>query len=203
LPDEQTLQTVLDEATYNRLAEQCKKLSFPIGNAMNLKPGMLLNSLTIMQMQQFGFTPQGLDAYYLSKAAEAGKETGFLETVEQQIDMLTGMGEGYENEYARYMLDDWDKMEESIPELIETMKSGTFDLLLPDILSMKEQFPSVYKTMLSGRNHAWIPQLEAYFTAQTPAFIIVGLAHLPGEDGLLELLKNKDYDVKQLSKDAL
>jgi uncharacterized protein YbaP (TraB family) len=198
LPGNQTLQTILDKNTYERLGILCKKLSLPIEQLQKLKPAMLLNTLTVLQLQQIGFTPQGVDAYYLSKAKETKKETGFLETVEQQITFLTDIGAGYENEYVQYSLDDFDKMEKDIPILISSWKKGVFDELLSDMLQGKEKFPTAYKALFTDRNNDWIPKIENYLRGDKTAFVIVGLAHLHTSDGLLELLKNKGYKIKQV-----
>jgi uncharacterized protein YbaP (TraB family) len=199
LPGDQTLRSILDKDTYEQLKAACEKFSLPMEQLQKLKPIMLLNTLLMLQLQQIGFTPQGVDTYYLSKAKDAKKETGFLETVEQQITMLTELGTGYENEYVQYSLDDFDKMEKDIPILISSWRKGVFDELLPDILQGKEKFPTAYKSLFTDRNNNWIPKIENYLRGDKVAFIIVGLAHLHGSDGLLELLKNKGYKVKQVA----
>jgi uncharacterized protein YbaP (TraB family) len=198
LPGDQTLQSILDTNTYAQLKALCKKFSLPIEKLQKIKPVMLLNNLLMLQMQQFGFTPQGVDNYYFSKAKEAGKETEFLETVEQQITILTDMGTGYENEYVQYSLGDFDKMDKEIPLLIASWRKGVFDELLPDMLLSKEKFPTGYRAMFTDRNNNWLPQIENYLSGDKVTFVIVGLAHLHGADGLLELLKNKGYEIKQV-----
>ena len=198
LPGNQTLQSILDKDTYEQLKTLCEKFSLPMEQLQKIKPVMLLNNLLLLQLQQFGFTPQGVDNYYFSKAKETGKETGFLETVEQQIAMLTGLGTGYENEYVQYSLEDFDKMDKEIPLLIASWKKGVFDELLPDMLLSKEKFPTGYHAMFTDRNNNWIPKIENYLAGDNITFVIVGLAHLHGPDGLLELLKNKGYGIKQI-----
>ncbi|MDR0581810.1 MAG: TraB/GumN family protein [Prevotellaceae bacterium] len=198
LPGDQTLQSILDKSTYEQLEAVCTKLSLPIEKLQKIKPAMLLNSLLALQIQQLGFTVQGVDVYYFSKAKEAGKETGFLETLDRQIAILTGLGEGYENEYVQYSLEELKKTEEDMPILISSWRKGVFDELLPDMLLSKEKFPTGYHALFTDRNNDWIPKIENYLLGDKVAFVIVGLAHLHGSDGLLELLKNKGYEVKQV-----
>jgi uncharacterized protein YbaP (TraB family) len=61
----------------------------------------------------------------------------------------------------------------------------------------KEKFPTAYKSLFTDRNNDWIPKIENYLRGDKVAFVIVGLAHFYGADGLLELLKNKGYKIKQ------
>ncbi|MDR0694776.1 MAG: TraB/GumN family protein, partial [Prevotellaceae bacterium] len=190
LPGDRTLQSILDTNTYEQLKALCEKFSLPMEKLQKIKPVMLLNTLLVQQLQQFGLTSQGVDAYYLAQAKEAGKETGFLETADQQIAMLTGIGEGYENEYVQYSLEDFDKMEKEIPILISSWKKGVFDELLPDILRVKEKFPTAYNALFTERNNDWLPKIENYLSGDKVTLVIVGLAHLHGSDGLLDILKN-------------
>ncbi|MDR2358607.1 MAG: TraB/GumN family protein [Prevotellaceae bacterium] len=198
LPGDQTLQSLLDTNTYAQLKALCEKFSLPIEKLQKIKPVMLLNTLLVQQLQQLGLTSQGVDAYYLAQAKKAGKETGFLETADQQIAMLTGMGAGYENEYVQYSLEDFNEMEKEISILIASWKKGVFDELLPDMLRGKEKFPTAYNALFTERNNDWLPKIENYLLSGKVTFAIVGLAHLHGSDGLLELLKNKGYEIKQV-----
>jgi len=51
---------------------------------------------------------------------------------------------------------------------------------------------------LRQRNLKWMPQIEAMLRDSDREFVLVGAAHLVGEDGLLEMLQARGYDVSQL-----
>jgi uncharacterized protein YbaP (TraB family) len=63
---------------------------------------------------------------------------------------------------------------------------------------MKRQYPSVYKAMFTDRNYKWLPKIKKYIEDDNTEFIIVGSAHLWGDDGLLNLLKKAGYKIGQL-----
>ena len=50
--------------------------------------------------------------------------------------------------------------------------------------------------LLHDRNLAWLPRLETTFAKPGEHFIAVGAAHLPGEDGLVALLRGRGYEVR-------
>ena len=50
---------------------------------------------------------------------------------------------------------------------------------------------------LDERNSRWIPVIESLVKTKS-TFIAVGAAHLGGETGVLQLLKNRGYTLKQL-----
>jgi uncharacterized protein YbaP (TraB family) len=198
LAGDASLQTLLNEETYKLLEAKCGEFSIPMASVMKLKPGMLVNLLDAMKLQQLGFTPQGVDVYYLSKAKEKNATLDFLETIDFQINLLVNMGAGYENEFVLYSLENSDNLEKDINTLIPEWKNGTSKEVDTQTQEMKAKFPSVYKSMLTDRNNNWLPQIETYLNDAKVAFVIVGLAHLHGEDGLLAQLHTKGYAVKQV-----
>jgi len=200
LPAGTTLATLLDSETYGILKAKCEEYGLPLdfGDVNRLKPSMIITVLTMLDMQKNGFVEQGVDAYYLEKAKEARKPVGFLETVQAQIDMLVTMGDGYENDFIRYSLADMDSTEKDIDPIVSEWKTGGAKHTEKSLLEMREQWPVIYKTLNTDRNTAWLPKINGYLAAGgPPVFIIVGLAHLHGPDGLLRRLEKSGCSVER------
>ncbi|WP_225000081.1 TraB/GumN family protein [Cesiribacter sp. SM1] len=53
------------------------------------------------------------------------------------------------------------------------------------------------KILLQDRNRRWMPTVET-LARNKPTFFAVGAAHLPGEDGLISLLRRRGYTVEPL-----
>jgi uncharacterized protein YbaP (TraB family) len=198
LPGGETLQTILDENTYNALKAKCEEFSLPIAGMAKFKPALVVNILTVLRIQQFGFIQQGVDLYYFTKARDNAKEILFLETAEFQLDLLAGMGSGYENEFVLYSLKDLDTMEEAMLTLITGWRNGDAAVIESILAEMREKFPTVYKEMIGDRNQAWMPFIESYFTTEAVEFVIVGSAHIYGSDGLLKGLEDRGYLIKRI-----
>jgi uncharacterized protein YbaP (TraB family) len=199
LGEDKTLQSILDEDVYEGLKTEIEKLGLPMDEFARLKPSMAINILTFVWIQQFGFVEQGIDAHYLAKANEAGKATGFLETLESQIDLLVHIGDGCENDYVRYSLEDLAETEAGITAIVAEWRAGDAALTTAELTDMKESWPLLYRSMIADRNAAWMPRLEEYLGTEPVEFVVVGLAHLHGPDGLLQTLANKGYTVEQLA----
>jgi len=197
LPDDKTLVSVLDPPTYELLKVKSAAAGIPIENLARLKPAMVVNILSIMEMQSFGFVQMGIDSHYLEKAQQTGKPLGFLETVEAQIDMLVGMGDGYENDFVRYSLNDMENSEKEITAIVAEWRKGKARSTEAAISEMRETWPVLYKTMLTDRNAAWMPRIEEYLAAGQNVFIIAGLAHMHGPDGLLRMLELSGCTIEQ------
>ena len=59
-------------------------------------------------------------------------------------------------------------------------------------------YPDLYERLNSARNRAWMPVIEELLVGPRDAMVIVGAMHLVGEDGIVEMLRQKGYTVTQL-----
>jgi uncharacterized protein YbaP (TraB family) len=196
LPGNKTLRSILDSETYELLAAAFREYGQRLDSYIRFKPSMVVNVLTVLQMQKMGFMQEGVDFYYLEKAKNENKPVGYLESIETQIDLIVTMGEGYENEYVRYSLNDMESTETEFLSLLDEWKNGGSSTTEEALLEMRDEWPQIYKTVITDRNSAWMPQIEQYLSSGTVSFIIVGLAHIHGPDGLLQQLKNAGYTVE-------
>lgn len=200
--DGRTLQSVLDEETYAALVAYTDEAGLPMAMIQNFKPGLLLSTLSVIEFQSMGFSPQGVDAYYNTRAMDDDKPRGELETIDQQIDMLAAMGEGYESEFVMYSLRDLETAGEALEDMLSAWRLGD-EAQLEDqfITPMLEEAPELYDSLLVERNSNWMPQIEAMFEEPGTEFVLVGAAHLIGEHGLLAMLSASGYEVSRVSAD--
>ncbi len=61
-----------------------------------------------------------------------------------------------------------------------------------------EGYPDLYEKLISGRNRNWMPAIEGLLAGPRDAMVVVGAMHLVGEDGIIEMLRQKGYTVTQL-----
>jgi len=196
LPGNRTLRSVLDSRTYELLGAAFREYGYRLDEFIRFKPSMVVNVLTLLQMQKMGFVQEGVDFYYLAKARNENKPVGYLESIETQIDLIVTMGEGYENEYVMYSLNDMESTETEFLPLLDEWKHGGSSETEKALSEMRDEWPQIYKTVITDRNSAWMPQIEQYLASGNVAFVIVGLAHIHGPDGLLQQLRNAGYTVE-------
>ena len=197
LPGGKTLESVLDSKTFAMLKAKCEGVGVPIESVAGIKPSMVITMLSVLEMEGSGFAEQGIDMYCLEKAKKAEMPIGFLETVEAQIDMLVTMGDGYENDFVKYSLYDMNNTGNDLASIVSEWRTGSAANTEETIKEMKNQWPVLYQDLLVNRNKAWLPRLEEYLTGGKTVFVVVGLAHLHGPDGLLRRLKDSGCTVEQ------
>lgn len=199
--DGRTLRTVLNEEAYQALTQFVQDANVPIPLAMmqTFKPGFLMSTLSVLEFQKMGFTPQGVDAYFFTRAMGDGKERGQLESLDEQIAMLAAMGEGKESEYILFSLKDFSELENSIERIISAWRAGNMEALEDEFINdMRQASEELYESLLVRRNNAWLPIIENMFNEDGVEYVLAGVAHMVGEHGLLALLQDRGYTIEQL-----
>jgi uncharacterized protein YbaP (TraB family) len=185
--------------TEQALVKFAASRGFPIELLMRFKPGMLSMSLTIMEMQRLGLAGAGVDAHFNKLAVTDDKSRGQLETAEQQLSFIAQMGNQQPDKFITFTLNQI----EELPVLLSSMKaswrSGDLDAIDRLIGSeMKTEFPRIYDLLIVQRNNAWIPQIEEFIKTTEVEFVLVGVGHLSGPNGLLQQLTQRGYRIDQV-----
>ena len=67
-----------------------------------------------------------------------------------------------------------------------------------EVRSMQADWPLFFDRMLRARNYAWMPRFEAAKTAEENTFVLMGMSHLVGEEGVLSLLRDRGHAVERV-----
>ncbi len=201
LPQGQTLKSILNAKTYSRLTQFLEQRGIPITGFDSFKPAMVIMTLTLTELQKIGISPtSGVEIYFSAEARKHKKALSSLETADEQLAVLTKMGEGYENAFIEGSLDDFENLEAEFEVLITAWKNGD-DKKIDEKMTqtMKGRFPDMYNTLLVQRNFNWITQIKTLITTPEKEFILVGAAHLAGADSVQNLLRAQGYKVERLT----
>ena len=197
--DDESLSSILSDEAYAALSAYTATAGLPIAMLNKFKPGLLISTLQILVFQSMGFTPQGVDAFFHTQAVGDGKAEGQLETVQEQIGSIAAMGEGNESEFILLSLKDLAETGDVMEDMIGAWRSGDAEGLSELFVEeMKVEAPALYDTLLLQRNLKWVPQIDSMLQDADTEFVLVGAAHLVGENGLLDLLSQKGYEINQL-----
>lgn len=195
--DGSTLKDHLKPETYATLKEYLKPLGIPVITFEDFKPSLVSLMLTMMELQKLGIAGIGVDKYYNSKATQDYKSLGKLETIEEQINFLTKMGDGDPDEYILYTLNEIEELSETFTSLKDAWRNGDTDKLAEIAITPLNQFPDIYEMLIVKRNNAWVPQIEAMLKTKEVEMILVGALHLAGKDSVLKQLESRGYTVEQ------
>jgi len=61
-------------------------------------------------------------------------------------------------------------------------------------------YQKLYQTLIVDRNNKWVKDIEGYLNGLGNTMVVVGAAHLVGDNGLVNLLRKLGYKVVKLQK---
>ena len=170
----------------------------------NLKPSAISTQLQAMQSIKYfpNFNANDLiDVKVQERANEAGRPSAGLESIQEQIDLLfngslTDQAKGLletcrQDEFFQsqsvalcdaYMAQDLDKLKSVMTEATQGGDSET---------------EADLDALIYNRNRMWAEKLKVMMPERA-CLVCVGAGHLPGEQGLLQLLRQAGYTVEPM-----
>ena len=200
--DGSTIKDAISEETWLQLEKRLQQLNISYDDIKSYKPGILVLTLTAMQVMQMGFNPElGIDAYFLDKASSAAsaKKIIELETLQQQIGLFLNIPDG--DLLLKESLYSLEESEAMMADMVSYWKAGDESkmnqLLFEDVLNENPAFSAIYDSLIYERNNQMLLKIDDMLKQQGRYFVVVGSGHLIGEKGIVNLLKAKGYNVKR------
>jgi uncharacterized protein YbaP (TraB family) len=154
-------------------------------------------SLEMLSLQAVGLQPEsGLDLHYAGLARSEQRTIRWLESPDQQLELLSGMPDAQARQLLQSTLESLDAPGQRPEDLIMQWRRGDVAAVGAAVADMQREFPALYQRILAQRNVRWIPQLRRAFAGAESVLVVVGSAHLVGPDGLPELLRQAGYEVQ-------
>jgi uncharacterized protein YbaP (TraB family) len=197
-PAEQNLFDNIAGDTRKQLEKKMSALGLPLEAFSQFKPWFVALTLTTLELQRLGYNPQyGIDVYFFGKAQSGGKEIGFLEPPEYQIDLLGNMANKDQNDFLKQTLADLELIGELAGDLVDSWKSGNADKLHALLHKSFKDYPNLNDRLLIQRNLKWVSEVEQAIRQNKNVLFVVGAGHLVGPESVVELLRKNGYKVKQ------
>lgn len=187
----------LSKETYYALSKYLKSKNMPL-SILNMKPGFILSTISIRLYSEAGFNVSGVDAFIEHQAKKRNKDRIYLETLKDQIEFISNLGIGNEESFIKYTLSEIDKSSVQIPLVHKAWKNGNTQVLEEYMNEFKTLFPRAYNLMITKRNNKWIGKIEKMFDSRDIEYVLVGFAHLAGEDSILKKLKALGYEIQRV-----
>lgn len=152
-----------------------------------------------IEFQRLGISADGADTVYYRRAVTDGKQIQGLESLQEHIKFIVDLGKGNEEQYLKQTLEDIKETESMMRDMVAAWKKGNVTALEQLVITeMQQDYPRVYQALLVDRNQHWLPQIEQMLLTPETEIVLVGAAHLIGQEGILNMLKNQGYEIEQL-----
>jgi uncharacterized protein YbaP (TraB family) len=183
-------------------ADSLQKMALTPQTLQVFEPWFVGLMVTITELTKQGLDPKlGLDAHLAAKAGKASKPTAGFETGAEQIAFLDGMGREEQVQFLDEALTESEEGREEMRKLHHAWRSGDADTLWNEMaLEMRQRYPQLYRRINVERNDAWLPEIEQRLKSggRDDTLVVVGALHLLGEDGVVEKLRAKGYEVARI-----
>lgn len=205
----------LSDDTYDNLIKFLKEKEMYKAEYESYKPVFFTSLLAIRGSLDAELSPYtGIDKYFVNKAKADKKEILEVESEEFQMDLLYGFPDRLYDIELRAIVNNYNLFVTGIKQLYEAWKKGDVDeitsLAIADyeINPEAEEYNEGEKALLTdynykvldSRNLGMTDKLEEYYNSNYNTFYMVGTAHLVGENGIVSLLTQRGYTVKQINK---
>ena len=212
LPEGKTLKDCLSQDEYTRLN---KWLMSTMGNDLNantpmiqqmarMTPMTMLQNLQILLYAKHGIgridpTVQ-LDNYFQEQAKHNNEPIGGLETLKFQADLLfKSMPLERQTKLLMCLIDNEEFNVQMLREMTNAYNAQDLDALKKAMDTKLnndcDDSPDEMAALIDNRNADWIVKMKTIMSAKSTLFA-VGAGHLPGEKGVLQLLREAGYTVE-------
>lgn len=183
----------LDAAAYNSTR--------PFGLAMLLQQ---------QAYEELGFTAElGIDYHFLKQAKERTMPVKELEGTEEQLDVIRALSPEVEEMFLLATVMSLETMGQQMETLFTRWESGDvkgMSAYLPESSALTRALvrmigaDTFYEALIGSRNDRMTDRLEEYLADGRTHFVVMGCLHVIGERGVAGQLKQRGYEVEQLSR---
>ncbi len=199
-PEGRSLQDELSPATWAELERRLESSGLPPVLMQSLKPGLVVTTLSTMEMMKLGLNPeQGVDRFFLERA-RGTKPIIELETVDRQLDVVLDTPQP--DLLVKQTLVQLEDLESIMNQLVDNWKRGDSPglakLVIEDELKKYPEFRDLHRRMFDDRNRDMTTKILDMQSRGGTYFVVVGAGHLVGEQGIVAMLSRRGQSPRQL-----
>ncbi|MEM8498776.1 MAG: TraB/GumN family protein [Pseudomonadota bacterium] len=203
--DSSTLAQTLSADTLASARSVLQSRGLTLDNYQSLKPWLFEQTLINQEMLLYGFDPEsGIDSYFDQKARAQGKTILQLETLEQQLTLLSETALPIQEASLRYTLEALKErvVQQQLNDLVVDWMQGDVDELYDYMMEPLQDYPELapfLAALFDERNEAMSQKIERWMDEGGDYFVVVGAGHLGGANGVVNLLRSRGYTLQQLT----
>lgn len=195
MEDGTTLKDLLNEDEYNTVKTFFKdSLNLPLVMVKKIQPAFLAAMVTERTLNDNSGMP-ALDFWLHEQAKEQNKEVIALETLNEQIAAFSSID--YQSQ-ADMLLEEVSNSDSrnKTKALLDAYINGDLEELKRLSEEQSEDGENFEEVFIVKRNQNMAQRAQEIIKRGKSLFIAVGAAHLPGENGLIEIFKGMGYTVE-------
>jgi len=181
-------------------------IGLPVEYAEVMRPELLAMTLAMMEVGRQGYDPGlGLDIHLAQRAKQDGKRIVELESIAGQLALLGSFSPELQEAMLRSAVDDImsGSLSADIRDLVSSWRVGDEKHLWELVNKEMEELPAVQaqelrEQLYDARNREMTDKIAVMLAGSEPTLVAVGVGHLLGDTGIVELLRKRGYTVRRL-----
>ncbi|MCR9139862.1 MAG: TraB/GumN family protein [Alphaproteobacteria bacterium] len=207
LTDGSTLQSLLEGDDLRRVEAALDERNVPMVLVSRMKPWMVFSIIAApsCELERRGKGVPFLDKKLADDAIAGGKTLKGLETLAEQMSILTNLPIDLQVRLLAETAALGDTLDDMMATMTDLYLAGQINMIMPLIeFGARESggdhgaYAQFERDMVETRNRNMAERLQPMLQDGN-AFVAVGALHLPGEDGLVQLLRERGYRVTPAS----
>jgi uncharacterized protein YbaP (TraB family) len=199
-PSGDSLEKHLSPGTYDLVKKELVADGIPLELVAMQRPWFIALTLTSYELLKAGYDPAyGIDQHFISEA-EGKKKIVELEGFDYQVNLLSGLSDKEQEAFLLSTIHDLHTLDRDADSLVSAWKAGDTQAVA-SLLSSEEQekgMSAIFEKILFERNRHMADKIEGMFGKGQTVFVVVGAGHLVGKKGIVEILRERGYEVDQL-----
>ena len=140
----------------------------------------------------------GIEHFLLGRANKSNKPVSGLESNREHNNVFVGLNDKQAETLLLTLFINAGRESGHSFNIFQAWKRGDAEVLARTTRDSFRDFPFMADRLLDQRNKNWMPKIENYLQSGQVYFVVVGAAHMGGENGVLSLLRAHGYDIQQL-----
>jgi len=189
---DKTLEDLMSDADYKLVSAYVKdSLGMPMMLFNRMKP-ITLMSLIYTKVLPCSST-ESYEGKFVELAKAQKKEVKGLETIEDQMGVFDKIPDSVEAQMILEMIRTMPEQRKQMAQMVDSYKKENIQQL-SEQMSESPEWKGFEDILLANRNRNWIAIMESAMKQGSQIFA-VGAGHLPGKDGVINLLRQAGYTV--------
>ncbi len=201
--DGTTIEKLLSPEDYTRLEDGLKQRGIPLSAVSRMRPWMIASAVALpaCEMARKAKGVQFLDQKIAADAAAEGKQVKGLETLAEQLQAMAELPTEFHLKSLIETLELGAKMNDVVETMTDIYLSGDIGMTMPMLKTVTPEgseedsdYAAFEQRIILDRNKV-MAERAAPILANGNVFMAVGALHLPGKEGVIELLRQQGFTV--------
>ena len=188
----------VSQETYQLASKRAAELGIDMQVVQPMKPWFVAMTMLAVKLQRMGLDPKlGVEHNLAERAKGDGKPTSGLETLEFQLGIFDQLSKREQELMLRETAGELERIDKNVKDIVESWLKGDGERLAALLLAGMRQYPELQQKLVIERNRRWLDQIAKLVEQGSNARVVVGAAHLVGQEGIVDMLKARGLSVEQ------